>query len=198
MRQFLSWRWWATIAALLGSFLVLILVLGRPGGDGLADQVVPDPRRVDLVTRAERVNADVGWQVRDGVTRGTAKVKVADGTTYLIAAGTVGIEDCVGIEDRDGCVLLADTLGRAIVWFALLDAPDQGSELQLPPMETLLDGVTYARLTNGWELPLLSIVERRCKTDTLNLQNFVDTFGDRAWSILDVDAGEISAVQCRR
>jgi hypothetical protein len=198
MRQFFTWRWWLTIASLVGGALLLAAVIGRPGDDTLAEFVEPDPRRIDLVTVAQRVRADVGWQVRDGITREDARVRTNDGRTFRITEGTVGVNDCTQIEQRNGCAFLADTLGDAIVWFALIDVEDPTGELRLPPIATLLEGVTWARLTNGWELPLLSVVERRCSRETLNLGNFVETFGDRAFSFLDLELREISAVQCRR
>lgn len=198
MRQFFTWRWWLTIAALVGGALVLMAVLGRPGDESIAAVIEPPQRRVDLITVAKKVDPEVGWQVRSGVSRGTAKVRLDDGTTYLLADGTPGDDQCTRIEDPSGCVLLADTLGDAIIWFALLDAPAEGTELRLPPIEALLEGVTWARLDNGWELPLLSVVERRCGTKTLTLGNYVDVFGERSYTILDLEAKEISAVQCRR
>lgn len=198
MRQFFTWRWWLTIAALVGGVVLLAAVIGRPGDDTLAELVEPDPRRIDLVTVAQRVQVEVGWQVRGGVTREDARVRTADGRTYFIGDGTVGVNECTQIEQRNGCAFLADTLGDAVVWFAFLDVDDPTGELRLPPIATLLEGVTWARLTNGWELPLLSVVERRCQQETLSLGNFVDTFGDRAFSFLDLELREISAVQCRR
>ena len=197
MRQFFTWRWWLTIGALAVAALLLIATVGRPGDETLAEVVEPSARRIDLVSVARRVDADVGWLVRNGVSREDATVRTEDGTEFLIAEGTVGVNECTRIEDRNGCVFLADTLGDAVVWFALVDRRG-GEELRLPPIRTLLEGVTWARLSNGWELPLLSVVERRCEQETLSLGNFVDTFGDDSWSYLDLEAKEISAVSCRQ
>ncbi len=75
---------------------------------------------------ARRVDADVGWLVRNGVSRQDATVRTEDGTEFLIAEGTVGVNECTRIEERNGCVFFADTLGDAVVWFALVDR--RGSE----------------------------------------------------------------------
>ena len=198
MRQFVTWRWWLTVAALLGAVLVLAATVGRPGEPGLAELTDPEARRVDLITVAEKVDLDVGWVVRSGVSRGDAKVRLADGTTYLIGDRTVGVDQCTQIEESRGCLLLADTLGDAIVWFALVDVDESKGEVRLPAIASLLEGVTIARLTNGWELPLLDVVERRCAEETLSLGNFVETFGERSNTFLDLETMEISAVQCRR
>jgi hypothetical protein len=84
-----------------------------------------------------------------------------------------------------------------VVWFALLPAPASASnELELPAIDSLLDGVTYARLDNGWEVPLLDRVVRRCETETPNLSSFVQRFADRHVTIIDLERAEVSAVRC--
>jgi hypothetical protein len=93
--------------------------------------------------------------------------------------------------------LLTDTLGDGVVWFALVAAPAEGTtELELPAIDVLLDGVTYAQLVNGWEIPLLDKVVRRCKDETPNLTAFVQKFADRHVTIIDLKQSQVSAVRC--
>jgi hypothetical protein len=66
----------------------------------------------------------------------------------------------------------------------------------LPAIETLLDGVTYAQLVNGWEIPLLDKVVRRCQEETPNLTAFVQKFADRHVTIIDLEQSQVSAVRC--
>ena len=132
-----------------------------------------------------------------GISRGDATVVLLDGRVLTLADGTLGESSCLFPEALNACVLLADTLGDGIVWFALVAAPAEGVvELELPSIDALLEGVTYARLSNGWELPLLDKVVRRCKEETPNLTAFVQKFSGRHVTIVDLDLREISAVRC--
>jgi delta 1-pyrroline-5-carboxylate dehydrogenase len=49
---------------------------------------------------------------------------------------------------------------------------------------------------NGWELPLLDKVVRRCKEETPNLAAFVQKFADRHVAIVDLAQSQVSAVRC--
>ena len=120
-----------------------------------------------------------------------------DGRVLTLADGTLAESSCLFPEALNACVLLADTLGDGVVWFALVAAPAEGTtELELPAIETLLDGVTYAQLVNGWEVPLLDKVVRRCTEETPNLAAFVQKFADRHVVIVDLAQSQVSAVRC--
>jgi hypothetical protein len=122
---------------------------------------------------------------------------LANGRAVQLTDGTLGESSCLFPDVLNACVLLADTLGDGVVWFALLPAPASASnELELPAIDSLLDGVTYARLDNGWEVPLLDRVVRRCETETPNLSSFVQRFADRHVTIIDLERAEVSAVRC--
>ncbi|MEY4362468.1 MAG: hypothetical protein RL391_1774, partial [Actinomycetota bacterium] len=187
MRQFVSWRFWASF----GMVALLALVLWTCRGDGGADSAsdsLDTARRIDLVVLTSVVRSDAPWSITDGRVVGNATVVLENGRTLLLAQGTVGDVSCLYPDVVDACVLVADTLGDGVVWFSLVPAPPSGSrELELPAMTQLLDGVTYARLANGWEIPLLDKVERRCDIETPNLTSFVQRFAGRHVTIVDLD-----------
>jgi hypothetical protein len=193
--QFFTWRYWAAVGSVIALFLILLAFQD----DGGPAEVVIDAnnRRIDLIARTSTVRSDGAWSVSGGLSRGNATVVLQNGRLLLIADGTLGQSTCLVPETPDSCVLLADTLGDGIIWFALVPAPAVDStELELPPIEALLDGVTYARLTNGWEVPLLDRVSRRCDEETANLTAFVEQFRNDHVTIVDLEKSQISAVRC--
>lgn len=194
MSQFFTWRYWAAV----GSLIVLFLFLLGLRDDGGPAEVILDAnaRRVDLIARTSTVRSDGAWSVSGGRSRGNATAVLQNGRVLLIADGTLGQTTCLVPETPDGCVLLADTLGDGIVWFALVPAPSGSNELELPSIDALLDGVTYARLTNGWEIPLLDRVSRRCEEESVNLAGFVEQFRDDHVTIVDLEKAQVSAVRC--
>lgn len=195
MRQFASWRVWAAILVLVATALLLRACAFDDGPSATTETTVS--RRVDLIATTATVRSDAPWFVSDGVMSGDATVVLANGRVVRLTDGTLGESSCLFPDVLNACVLLADTLGDGVVWFALLPAPASASiELELPPIETLLDGVTYARLTNGWEVPLLDRVIRRCDVETPNLTSFVQRFADRHVTIVDLERAEVSAVRC--
>ena len=195
MGQFFSWRYWAAVGSLL--VLVLILMTVRDDGSPVAIVEEANTRRIDLIARTSTVRSDGTWSVADGVTRGNATAVLQNGRLLTLADGTLGQSTCLSPDVLDSCVILADTLGEGVVWFALIPAPPiESTEVELPPIEELLDGVTYARLTNGWEVPLLDRVVRRCEDETPNLTAFVARFRDRHATIVDLEESQVSAVRC--
>lgn len=195
MSQFFTWRYWAAV----GSVIVLFLILLALQDDGGPAKVILDvnDRRIDLIARTSTVRSDGAWSVSGGTSRGNATAVLENGRVLLITDGTLGQSTCLVPETPDSCVLLADTLGDGIVWFALVPAPPVGTnELELPAIDELLDGVTYARLVNGWEVPLLDRVSRRCNEETPNLAGFVEQFRNDHVTIVDLEKSQVSAVRC--
>lgn len=195
MKQFFSWRYWAAVGSLL--LLLLFLWTFRTDTSPAAIVEVANTRRIDVIARTSTVRSDASWSVADGVSQGNATAVLQNGRILAITDGTLGQSTCLSPEVLDACVLLADTLGDGIVWFALVPAPPiDSTELELPPIVELLDGVTYARLDNGWEVPLLDRVNRRCDDETPNLAAFVERFGGRHVTIVDLEESQVSAVRC--
>jgi len=195
VRQFLTLRYWAALLVLFVMFLTLYLWLGRSEATTIVEDV--SPHRVDLIALTSTVRSDEPWSVGDGHVTGNATAVLADGRILSITDGTAATSSCLFPEALNACVLLADTLGDGIVWFALVPAPPDGAtDLELPPIAELLDGVTYARLTNGWEVPLLDKVRRRCEEETPNLTSFVQRFAGAHTTIVDLERAQVSAVVC--
>ena len=195
MRQFATWRFWASVAMVL--ILALLLWTCRGSGPATQSESTDVSRRVDLIALTSVVRSDAPWSIVDGRMKGDATVVLENGRTLTLVDGTVGDVTCQYPDVVNACVLVADTLGDGIVWFSLVPAPPSGSrELELPSITELLDGVTYARLANGWEVPLLDKVERRCDTETPNLTSFVQAYAGRHTTIVDLDEQQVSAVKC--
>ncbi|MDA2957101.1 MAG: hypothetical protein O3B66_02635 [Actinomycetota bacterium] len=195
MRQFASWRVWAAILVVVMAASILRACAGDDGPAVSTEGLVS--RRLDLISLTATIRSDAPWYVSDGAMSGDATVVLANGRVVQLTDGTLGESSCLFPDVLNACVLLADTLGDGVVWFALLPAPASASnELELPAINSLLDGVTYARLDNGWEVPLLDRVVRRCETETPNLSSFVQRFADRHVTVIDLERAEVSAVRC--
>lgn len=195
MRQFASWRVWAAILLVVIALVWLRACVLDESSSTTIDRT--QSRRIDLISSTATIRSDAPWFVSDGVMSGDATVVLANGRVVRLTDGTLGESSCLFPDVLNACVLLADTLGEGVVWFALLPAPASAStELELPAIATLLDGVTYARLDNGWEVPLLDRVIRRCDVETPNLTSFVQRFAGRHVTIVDLERAEVSAVRC--
>lgn len=195
MRQFATLRFWASVIVPIA--VVLVLRACFFGDETTSEDVGPSTRRADLISLTATIRSDSTWYVSQGVMVGDATVVLANGRVIRLTDGTIGASTCLYPDVTNACVLVADTLGDGVVWFSLVPAPPSGStELELPPIAELLDGVTYARLENGWEVPLLDRVVRRCETETPNLSAFVQRFAGRHTTIVDLVRAEVSAVRC--
>jgi hypothetical protein len=179
-------------------FALTGLLWACQGGSSPTEVVLnASSRRIDLIAQTSTIRSDGTWSVSGGTTQGDATAVLQDGRVLTLADGTLAESSCLFPDALNACVLLADTLGDGVVWFALVAAPAEGTtELELPAIETLLDGVTYAQLVNGWEVPLLDKVVRRCKEETPNLAAFVQKFADRHVAIVDLAQSQVSAVRC--
>ena len=173
------------------------------GGGDSADG--PALRRIDTVAFVQSVNFDSGWDISGGVTSASARFTLDDGRILTAYAGTLADSDplvpgCEDLATPGACVLLADLLGDAVVWFALVaaDTVDGGMRLTLPGLVDMEDNGDLGVYANGWTLPLASPTRRECEgTDTTNLRQFITLFPpDRATSRLDLIADTVVAVTC--
>ena len=122
-----------------------------------------------------------------------------DGRIVSIPPGTLGEITCADLATPQSCVMLADTLGSAVVWFTLLpaDASRGGRYLNLSGLVDMREGGDYGVLGNGWVIRLATPTERNCENDPGNLRDFIDSFGgDGSQSVLDLIDDQIVEVIC--
>ncbi len=205
MRTFVSWRFWLTLAALAGLTFGLLRLTREDGAEAVpadgtatvttvAGAAAPPLRQIDLIAPVFLVQAEPGTQIIDGVTTGAIQVRV-DGFRYMeIVAGTPGENRCGGLDELATCVVAADLLGEAVLWFAFLPA-GQRSTAVLPPVVELLEG-SEARLANGWIVHRADEVERDCDDDSTSLSDFVRRFGPGSVTTYSIDAQAVVAVVC--
>jgi hypothetical protein len=196
MRTFVSWRFWLTLLALAGLTYGLLQV--TKDRDVAAE---PSPaetrtgeRRIDLVAPVFLIQADPGAAIVDGVTTGRIQIRV-DGFRYMnIAPGTPGENRCPDTTELAKCVVVADLLGEAVLWFALLPAEPR-NELTLPQIEELRDG-SLALLSNGWLVRHAEVITRDCDDDVSSMAEFLRDHRDGSTSTFDLDDQEIVSVAC--
>ncbi|MEO8363137.1 MAG: hypothetical protein ABI570_01985 [Ilumatobacteraceae bacterium] len=199
MRQLLSARLWIAIGILvvLGAGLFVVFTLTNNESAQVVD--APETHSIDLIASVSNPQADAGWTVVNGKTTGQASPILDDGRMIRIIPNTPGEISCTDLTTPSSCVLLADTLGGAIVWFTLLpaDSVEPLTRLELPAVVDMLDGGNLGVLTNGWIVKLATPTKRTCETATLTLREFITMFSpDHSKSILDLIADEISEVVC--
>lgn len=193
MRQIFSIRFFAAIGAVFGLFFLLTVVFG--GGDPVAEFREPEQmgRQIDLVQQVfAAVQADFEL-ADDGVTRGSLDIVLDADRTVRVVPGTAGEITCDDLGRIGACAVVADLLGDAVVWFALVPMGPLGT-VEFPAIDRLEDG--FAVLVNGWRLPYAPVLDRRCNREFASYSEFRAELGDEFTSIYDVDAGELVAVVC--
>lgn len=170
------------LAACAGGAPTNVASSGDDGGDGVE-------RRVDVAAVVAATLADAG----------SVAYTLDDGSTLTVVEPTAGDDGCTA-PDAVGCVLLANTFGGAVVWYALRD-PDPVAPtrvLELPGLADMLDAGDTAVLGNGWLVPLASPTLRTCDEPAPTLRAFIDAWGaDRSVARLDLVEDEIDEVVCR-
>lgn len=198
MRQIFSVRFFAAIGAVVGLFFLLSTifatreVIESVGND---DVVSVEIHKIDLV---EQVFSSTNGQFQvgnDGLAA-TDTDLVIDGTRSLrVVRGTPGEMLCPDFGEIGGCAIVADLLGEAVVWFALVPM-GSGKTVPMPAIDTLDDGM--ATLVNGWQVGFAPILDRRCAREEFeSYSQFRTLLGDDFTSIFDIDERRLSAVECR-
>lgn len=156
------------------------------------------PHFVSYTASVVTVQADPNWAVKDGLTTGTARLALDDGRTLYLAEATLGEILCTDFTTPNACVLLAEMLGDAPIWFALTPAAGDEplSRLALPQIVDMLNDGEDAVLENGWVVPLATPTKRECDTATPNLRDFIDRFGPGMEVSLNLATDEIDTVRC--
>lgn len=197
MRSLVSLRTLVGLAAVSVFGIVALLLFSFTNGDGRSDS--GSTRSIEMIAVASSIVADDGWTTKDGATVGSATVSLDDGRIVSIPNGTPGEISCGDLVASSACVMLADTLGSAVVWFTLVDADPSraGRYLTLPGLVDMREAGDLGVLANGWVIRLATPTERTCETDPGNLRDFIDAYGgDGSQSVLDLIGDQIVEVTC--
>ena len=195
MRQFLSLRFWLTLACLAGLLLVLFVVFA--GDDEPADgDAAPtnSTHRIDLVQWVFAVAPADGFEMVDGVATTDLAIVIDASRTMVVKAGTPGEIDCPRLTSVAQCTVAADLLGDAVLWFSIVRGPPSGV-IHLPGVVDILDD-GWVLLANDWIVRHAEKVERKCDEETSSLTSFIATFGDDATSTYSFESQQIISVTC--
>ncbi len=163
--------------------------------------------KVDLVASVNSINVDTAWSQDGGSTHGGAlRVTLDDLRTLTILDGTLvddykSVNACTDFVKPNACVLLADMLGDAVVWFALVaaDASDGLSFLTLPGLVDMQANGDEGILRNGWVVKLATPVKRECgDVATSSLRDFITRFPDQSSkAMLNLYSDNVVSVKCQ-
>ncbi len=197
MRYFFTARLWAALGMLLGAsalvFATLLLVNGGSSASSSGSRVI------DVVAAVTTTEFGDGWQISDGKSVGDATLSLDDGRTLHIVEGTPGEVTCELPTIPYSCVVVADTLGSGVLWFALVPSDSSNGKeiLTLPALVDMLQGGDLGVLSNGWVVPLATPTVRNCDTETTSLRDFINKFPDgNAIALLNLYQDQITEVVC--
>jgi hypothetical protein len=196
MRPLFSLRFIATVAALALVLAGLWVVFGRDDDTVVSGPVeaVTDEHKVDLIQRAIVVQGNGGFGLVDDRTVAEIRIALDTERTMVITPNTPGVIDCPAIAELGGCVVVADLLGDAVVWFALISSEPRNT-VTLPAVVEVRDN-NRVLLANGWDVARVPTVERKCPDDTTSLGDFVRTFGESARATFSLDEQRLVRVTC--
>jgi len=204
--QFISGRFWLTIGALLGLTLVVALFTGQfSSGDesSSSDQIViagDTSPPIDFVAPIASAASAPGFSVTDGVTTADIALTFDTTRTMVVQAGTPASWECPDATQPGACMVAADLMGDAVLWFAVIPSlgPSTTTDtVKLPAVVELLPN-GWVRLANGWVVHHASVVDRFCEAETTSFADFIDQFGAAATSTFDLVTNEIVKVTCPR
>lgn len=193
MQQILSLRFLATLVALVGVFMALLVVFGRGDSGASTVAVRPMVRDIHLLEAVLSAESEAFGLRSDGRSRGELSIGLRDGREMRIVEGTFGENQCGQRIVPGRCAVAANLLGDAVVWFALLPV-DAGQTVTFPAIDELEDG--RARLVNGWRLPYARVLDRRCPVEFSSYREFRRVLGDRFDAIYSLEAERLVAVVC--
>lgn len=194
------------IGSLVALIVACVFVLTRGGTTVVSTKTTR--HTVDLVASVNAINVDSAW-AQDGraTTGGAMRLTLDDLRVLTIAEGTLvdnysSVPRCTDFVKPNSCVLLADMLGDAVIWFALVAADSASGDkfLTLPGLVDMQSNGDEGILRNGWIVKLATPVKRQCEnTDTTSLRDFITRFPDTAsTATVNLLTDNVVSVSCRR
>ena len=189
----------------LAALLVAVVFVSQ--SDSVSTVSVAGVRHtVDLVASVNSITADAEWSQEGSTTSGgSIQLSLDDLRTFTVQTGTLvaeydDVNACTDFVTPNACVLLADMLGDAVVWFALI-AADKGNGqevLTLPGLVDMQSNGDEGILRNGWIVKLATPVKRNCTDkDTSSLRDFITRFPDTASTAsLNLITDNVVSVNC--
>ena len=194
------------LVGLFAVFLAAIFILTTRGSSSEIS-VTQTLRKIDLVASVNSINVDSAWSQESGSTRGGAmRLSLDDLRVLTVQDGTLtanygSISACTDFVRPNACVLLADMLGDAIVWFALVPADVMAGRefLTLPGLVDMQANGDEGILRNGWVVKLATPVKRECSdVTTSSLRDFITRFSDQlSKTIVNLTTDNVVSVKCK-
>ena len=195
MRQIFSVRFFAAVGGVVGLFFLLTTIFATreviEGGDDGSTST--ELHRIDFIEEIQRVTNPQFALTIEGVAANDTDLVIDASRTLRIVEGTPGVDHCPRFPAGGACAVVADLLGEAAVWFALVPS-GQNRTVDLPAIDTLDDGI--ATLVNGWQVPFAPVLDRRCPEEFTSYREFRDTLGDDFTSVFSIDQRRLTAVEC--
>ena len=193
--------------ASLAILLVGVVLVSQRGGTKV---VTPTAvlHKVDLIASVDGINLDAAWSQDGKVTSGgAARLSLDDLRTLTILEGTMtaefgDVQPCTDFVTPNACVLFADMLGEAVVWFALVSADTATPRefVTLPGLIDMQNNGNEGILRNGWIVNLASPVKRNCEKedgDTSSLRDFITRFPDtKSSAVVNLLTDNVVSVKC--
>ena len=200
MRQVLSWRFVAAVAAVLGlAFLVYVVQASRDDGATFAGTDDDETRRMDVIAIVQSIQQTDFQMTPQGTVSGNLEINVmvsGQPVRVRLFPGTLGVmsDECAQSTEQFRCAVLGQSIGDTLYYFALV--PLSGElRFRLPAIDDLEDG--YAHLVNGWEVPYAALIDRSaCDQDAATFGEFLNEHGTEFESIYDLTEKGIVAVDC--
>ena len=203
MRQIFSVRFFAAVGAVAALLFLLTSVFATRAVIDDATDDGPEPivlHAIDLVDRVESAAPAPMVLGDDGLTVVDIRLVIDASRAVTVRRGTPGEAHC-DLTMSGACAIVADLLGEAVVWFAIVPMGASATTVPLPAIDTLDSGV--ATLVNGWQLRYAPALDRRCRDaqgvdeEFDSYREFREAFGDGFTTLFEIPEQRLTAVVCR-